>query len=158
MRTKLSLLSKTITLIILVFLVMGCSNQEDIHSLKKGKYAWIKQSKLKLAYYEFVHNTVFELGDTLTLFDGVHFAYTNCGTYGFGKYKIVGDSLLLNYDSIATHRDSIMLKDKFTDVYFIEDENTLAMKFGSKVSKEVEASFFGISELHYIEDTPSNEE
>lgn len=152
-------ISKTIKLMVLLLVIISCSNQElATTDLKEGKYAWIKQSTLKAVYYKLMHNAIFELGDTLTLFNNVHFAYTNCGYYGFGKYEVKGDSLYLTYDSSASQSDSIMFYDNYTDVYFIEDESTLFMKFGSKVSKESEVSFYGISELHYIEDTLSNEE
>lgn len=156
MRIKESLISKTITLIILVFLFMGCTNQEDIHNLKNGKYATQKQNELKSTYYDFVHNTVFTMGDTLTIYDRVNFAYTSCGGYGFGKYEIVGDSLYLNYDSSATHRDSIMLYNKYTETYYIEDNNTLTSEYGLSLTKKGEVKYKGISELHYVNDAHKN--
>ncbi len=158
MKTKQSHISKTIKFIVLSLVIMSCSNQElATTDLKVGKYAWIQQSTLKTVYYKLMHNSIFELGDTLTLFDNDDFGYTNCGYYGFGKYQVKGDSLYLTYDSSAYQSDSIMFYDNYTDVYFIEDENTLSMKFGSKVSKEAEVSFYGISELHYIENSQTEE-
>jgi hypothetical protein len=135
---------------------MGCSNQEEIHSLKKGKYATQKQNELKSAYYDFVHNTIFIIGDTLTIYDRVNFAYTSCGEYGFGKYEIVGDSLSLNFDSSATHRDSIMLYNKYTETYYIEDNNTLTSEFGLSLTRKGEVKYNGISELHYVIDAHKN--
>jgi len=152
---------KKITIIIqtavLTLVFLGCSKQEiTSDDIRTGVYAWEEQNILKLYYYHYIENTSFEIGDTLTLLNKVDFKYTNCGFFGFGDYTIEGDSLYLNFDSTATHNDSLLTYDNFTDVYYIENENTLSSKFRSKSTSDGVFDSYGISELHFVKDSLDN--
>lgn len=156
MITKQFHISKIIKLTVIVLVILGCSNQGSaIDNFRKGKYATKNKNILETTFNRFLYNAIFIIGDTLTIHDSVNFSYTSCGNYGFGKYKIVGDSLYLNYDSSATHRDSILLYDKYTEIYYIKDKNTLINKFTVSLTKKGEEKHNAILELNYIEDTLS---
>lgn len=157
MKIKLSLILKIIKTIAFTLVILSCTNQEIAsYDLKTGVYAWKEQNMLKSYYYYFILNTDFEIGDTLTLLENDDFKYTNCGFFGFGKYFVEGDSLHLNFDSTAMRFDSILIEDKMVYSYFIEDENTLSHQYRSKSTRDGEVDGYGISELHYVKDSPEN--
>lgn len=151
-----------IKLITLSLFLISCSNKElATNDLKEGKYIWKEQSFQKKLYHRLVNDiTRFEVGDTLTIYDEDEFGYTGCGNYGFGEYEVNGDSLYLKYNSYASHSDSIMKhieNDEAVEVYYIENNTTLNRKFRTKLPGEKEWSSFGLSELHYVEDTLKKE-
>jgi len=144
-------ISKAFKLIILSLIVLSCANQDVATSeLKEGKYAWKEQSKLAMALNELVYGRGTIIGDTLTLIDSVSFHTISCGNFGYGKYKIEGDSLYLNYDSTGKRYDSSMFYEKYTEVYYIEDSNTVTSEFRVKKSLDSDESRKVMSRLHYI--------
>lgn len=150
MITKLLHISKIINLIlILIILIISCSNSSN--KIKEGIYAFKHQSRMKLIYYNYIHNAGFNLGDTLKILDDKSFTYQTCGGLRFGTYSVKNDSLHLNYDSTLIFRDGSMNYIKFSESMSIENENKLRMTFKAKSSKESKETFNAITELHYIE-------
>jgi hypothetical protein len=158
MKIKLLHILKIIKVLTLTLIILSCSNKEIAsHDLKKGVYAWREQNIFKSYYYLYLNKTNFEIGDTLTLLDNSDFKYTNCGFFGFGKYLIEGDSLYLNFDSTASHFDSVLTEDKMAFIYFIEDENTISNKLSTRSTRDGKADSYTISELHYVKNSQNVE-
>ena len=156
MKIILTYLSKQFKTVLVCLIIYSCTNLESTSpTLKKGIYAWKNQSKLEQGINQFMFSTGFIIGDTLILLDSLHFKQITCGNFGFGKYVINGDSLYLNFDSTAFKRDSLWDYSKYTEVYYIEDENTLTRKFKVSNTKHGKENFKVKSELHYIENTIS---
>jgi hypothetical protein len=149
MKTKLFLILKTISIIFVSIIIISCSGLGS-NELKQGTYAFKKQSRLKLIYYNYIHNAGFTLGDTLRIFEDKSFTYRTCGGLRFGTFKIKNDSLYLNYDSTLVFRDNSMNYFKYSDTMTIEDENTLRMTFKAKTSKDSKETFNAITEFYYI--------
>ena len=145
-------------MLLICLVIFSCSDLESTSSdLKEGKYAWKKQSKLEQGINQFIFNTGFTIGDTLILIDSLHFKQITCGNYGYGQYVVNGDSLLLNFDSTATRRDSLWDYSKYTEIYYIEDERTLTREFKVSLTRNGDEMYKTKSKLHYVENSDIEE-
>lgn len=151
MKTKQLHILKIISIIFIIVNLACCSKLSSL-GVKEGIYAFEKPSKLKLMYYNYFHNSSFTLGDTLNILKDKNFTFLTCGALRFGTYFVKNDSLFLNYDSTLVLRDKRMNYFKYSDSFYIQDEETLIMTFKSKISKESIETFNTITELYYIED------
>ena len=149
MRTKQFHILKVINLFLLIVIISSCSSSNP--SVRIGKYANVIPNKLTLYYYEFFHNSGFNVGDTLTIIDSINYTFRTCGGINYGKYYITNDSLHLKNDSSYIHYGSIMKINKYENVYYIKSNKLLIGKFRAKVSKKSDKYFTAIDELHYIE-------
>jgi len=139
---------KIISIIMISFVMLGCSTSEH-YSLRLGSYI-SHQSYLKNVYYNYFHNTLLSTGDTLTLLDSNFFRYYHRSIDGYGKYTLKKDSLYLSYDSTFYQRTKKMDYVNYSGVYHIKDNNTLMQEYIVRACDDTTQRFKEMKELNYF--------
>lgn len=152
MKTKLYHTSKRIiNLLLLSIAIFGCQSSGN-SELKIGKYASYQQSMAQQGLYWFFYGSKGStIGDTLFLDKQNNFQFNDCGMKGEGKFKIIKDTLFLNFDSAYVNLLGRTTYEKFTDKYLIKDSETLFRKNISKNNSNSSSTFSTITEMKLIE-------
>ncbi len=151
MQTKQFLISRIIKVLIIVITLVSCSNSK-VNDITVGKYASKMQSKIVSYYNWYLFNTIYSIGDTLTITKNSRFTFHTCGNFSFGSYQIKSDTLFLNYDSSYTLSDRIMNYSNYTDTFILKDSKTLITMYEAKFSNESIKTHKGATELHFIDE------